>query len=182
MSWRKKLLSRYLTFGAFILSAIGLILLAIFNATDFTVISLLMLITALVTVISTFLDEHIQPKLRMTFYMLGMVMVIISFVGFAISEEVLSVNTYCIFYGVIEAISGGVKVYEGIVIIKEKNKMGYLFVIDGLIEMVLGILMIIERQEGLRTHLILIAADKVYEGSIKLINTYVEDKKGFYEK
>ena len=60
--------------------------------------------------------------------------------------------------------------------------MGVLFAFDAIFEFVLGVLMSIERHATLRTHVTLIGADLAFEGIIKLINEFVEEKKGIQHK
>lgn len=173
---QKNNIYRYINFAGFLISAALFIYFAIEFASDFHLVAIAFLVTSLVTLESTFFDYHIEKKFRITFYVLGILLLIISITGFILTETRISVDAYCIVYAVMEIGSGLVKVYEGSMIIKAKNKMGYFYVIDGIIEIVLGTLMAIEQQEGLRTHLIFIAADKIYEGLIKFINSFVEDK------
>ena len=81
-------------------------------------------------------------------------------------------------FSILELLNGITELIEAIAIFKHKsNVMGVLFTIDAVFEVVLSILLIIEGQHALRTHVILISADLFFEGTIKLINQYVEDRK-----
>ena len=163
-------------FSTFVLASLALVLFSLFFSSDFHLVAIAFLLVSIVTLISTFLDPHIYRQLRIIFYVIGGGLLAASIAGFILTELNISVEAYCIVYAIMEIISGGVKVFEGIIILKEKNKMGILFIIDGLIEVALGTQMAIEKEEGLRIHLYLIASDKLYEGIIKLINAFVEDK------
>ena len=179
---RRNKFFRYFIFAAFLLVSAALVLLSTLFPSDFHLLALTFLLVSIVTIVSTFLDAHIAKQLRILFYILGGILLASSIVGFILTELNLSVDAYCTVYALMEIISGVVKVYEGITIVREKNKMGFFFIIDGLIEIALGILMTIEKQEGLRTHVYLVAADKVYEGAIKFINEFIEDKRGVVEE
>ena len=88
----------------------------------------------------------------------------------------LEIALYCVFLGSLDLFKGIVKLIEAGMMQKERNKMCYLFFVDSLVEIVLGVLMIIELNATIRTHVVLIGIDIVYEGIIKFINEYVEAK------
>lgn len=174
--------NRFIALGAFLLGGIALILSSLFIQEDFFVIVVLCLVLSFVTIIPTLLDSHLHPNLRITSLVIGLMFFVAAMVGLLIHEENLSPITYCLVFAILEMINGVAELNEGVAIIKKKNYvMGVLFVIDALIEITLGILMSIERHSTLRTHVILISADLFFEGTIKLINEYVEERRGVHE-
>lgn len=178
----KSKVSRYFLLFAFLLVATFLVLCAIFFPGDIHLVATAFLLVSFITLLSTFLDRHIEKRLRIIFYVLGGILLVASIVGFVLTETQISTDAYCLVYAILEITSGVVKIYEGITIVKEKNKMGYLFILDGIIEAGLGIMVAIEKEEGLKMHLYYIAADKVYEGIIKFINSIIEEKKGIIKE
>ena len=60
--------------------------------------------------------------------------------------------------------------------------MAFLFLIDSLFEIAIGILMVIELSASLRMHMILVGGDAIYEGIIKFINEILEEKKGLVDE
>lgn len=174
--------NRFIAFGSFLLGGIALILSSLFIQEDFFIIVVLCLVLSFVTIIPTLLDPHLHPNLRVTSLIIGLFFFIASMVGLLIHEENLPPYVYCLIFAILEMINGVAELNEGVAIIKEKNYvMGVLFIIDALIEITLGILMSIERHSTLRTHVILISADLFFEGTIKLINEYVEERRGVHE-
>ena len=174
--------NRFIAFGAFLLGGIALILSSLFIQEDFFVVVVLCLVLSFVTIIPTLLDPHLHPNLRVTSLVIGLMFFVAAMVGLLIHEENLPPITYCLVFAILEMINGVAELNEGVAIIKEKNYvMGVLFIIDALIEITLGILMSVERHSTLRTHVILISADLFFEGTIKLINEYVEERRGVHE-
>ena len=174
-----KKISRFITFVTFMSAGVGLILTSLFLQDDFMVVVTLCFALATVTIVAGVLDPHLNQKLRITIIIIGFLFAVAAAVGLILQEGALTVSTYCLIFAILEIINGIAELNEGVGVIKEKNYvMGVLFIVDAVIEIVLGILMSIERHETLRTHVILIAADLFFEGIIKLINEYVEERKG----
>ena len=175
--------NRFIAFGTFLLGGAALIISSLLIPEDFFLIVVLCLVLALVTFIPTLLDPHIHKNLRITSLIIGLLFFIASMVGLLIHEENLPPYVYCLIFAILEIINGIAELNEGVAVIKEKNYvMGILLVIDALIEITLGILMSIERHSTLRTHVILISADLFFEGTIKLINEYVEERRGIHQQ
>lgn len=171
--------TRFITFGVFIIGAIGLILTSLFVPNDFWVVTILCLVLSFVVFVPGLLDPHLNQHLRVSVLVIGLLFFIASMVGILLTETNLPVEVFCLIFAILEIINGVAEFLEGFEMITEKNYvMGALFIVDALIEIVLGILMSIERHATLRTHVILISSDLVFEGIIKLINEYVEERKG----
>lgn len=174
--------NRFITFGVFALGGIVLILSSLFVPSNFYVVFILCFVLALVVIIPSLLDPHLKDYLRLALFIIGLLFFLGAMVGLLLNEINLPVPVYCVIFASLEIINGIAEFLEGVDIIKEKNYvMGALFIVDALIEIVLGILMSIEREETLRTHVILISADLFFEGIVKLINEYVEERRGIHE-
>ncbi len=137
---------------------------------------------AALTFIGTILDPHCEKETRIALHILSGASLLFCIFGMMIHEDVLSLDTYCLIFGIYGIVKGVVKTYEAINIFREKNKMAFLFLIDSLFEIVIGILMVIELSASLRTHMILIGGDAIYEGIIKFINEILEEKKGLVDE
>ena len=173
--------NRFITFGIFVLSGVALLLTSLFVPSDFYVAVILCFVLSLVVFIPGWLDPHLNFNLRITILVVGLLFFIASMLGLLLHEDNFPVWVFCIVFAILEVINGITELNEGVIIIKEKNYvMGVLFIIDALFEIVLGVLMIIERQEALRSHVILISIDLFFEGTIKLINEYVEERRGIH--
>ena len=170
--------SRFIVFGVFILAGIVLILCSQFLKSDFYLASALCFVLALVIIVSGFLDPHLNDYLRVAVLVVGLLFIIGFAVGPLVTEQNLSVFVYILIFSILELLNGITELIEAIAIFKHKSYvMGVLFTIDAVFEVVLSILLIVEGQHALRTHVILISADLFFEGTIKLINQYVEDRK-----
>ena len=174
--------SRFITLGIFFAGGIILLLLTNFMSDDFYLASLLCLVLAIATFVPSFLDEHIHDKLKLILLVIGLLFFIASMVGLWLEEQNLPIHIYCLIFAILEIINGIAELNEAVALIKHKNiVMGILFVLDALFEVVLGILMVIERHETLHLHVTLIACDLFFEGTIKFINTFVEEKRESHE-
>ncbi len=174
--------NRFISFGIFLLGAIVLILVSNFVPDDYYLISILCFVLAVVTFVPTILDPHLNYSLRLTIMVVGLLFFIASMLGLLLEQDSFPLTVYCLVFAIIEIINGIFELNEAVALIKEKNYvMGILFILDSLIEVVLGILMVIERHSTLRLHITLIASDLAFEGTIKLINEYVEDRRGVHE-
>lgn len=172
--------NRFITFGIFVLGGISLLLFLLIKS-DYLIVGLLCLVLALVVFIPALLDPHLNKNLRVALLVIGLLFFIASMLGFLLEEEAFPVTIYCLVLAVLEIINGIAELLEGVETIKEKNYvMGILFIVDALIEITLGILMSFERNETLRLHVTLISADLFFEGTIKLINEYVEERRGVH--
>ena len=175
--------NRFITFGIFAVGGIVLILSSLFIPSNFFVVVVFCLVLAVVVFVPGLLDSHLNQNLRVALLVIGLLFFIAAMVGLLLEDDNLPVWVYCIIFAILEIINGVAELFEGIDIIREKNYvMGVLFIIDALIEITLGILMSIEREESLRTHVILISVDLFFEGTIKLINEYVEERKGIHHE
>ena len=171
--------NRFISLGAFVIGGIALILSSLFIKNNHTVVSILCFVLAVVVFLPALLDTRVHPNLRVTLLVIGLLFLIASMFGLLIDEENFPTSIYCLIFAILEIINGIAELNEGVEIIKQKNYvMGILFIIDALIEITLGVLMSIERHATLRTHVILISADLFFEGIIKLINEYVEERRG----
>lgn len=174
--------NRFISFGIFLLGAIVLIFVSNFVPDDYYLTSILCFVLAVVTFVPAILDSHLNYSLRLTIMVVGLLFFIASMLGLLLEQDSFPLAVYCLVFGIIEIINGIFELNEAVALIKEKNYvMGILFILDSLIEVVLGILMVIERHSTLRLHITLIASDLAFEGTIKLINEYVEDRRGVHE-
>ena len=174
--------NRFISFGIFMLCGIALLLTSLLIPSDFHVCVILCFVLFLVVFIPGWLDPHLNFNLRITILVVGLLFFLAAMVGLLIHEENFPVWVFCIVFSILEIINGITELNEGVAIIKEKSyMMGVLFIIDALFEIVLGVLMVIERQEALRSHVILISIDLFFEGTIKLINEYVEERRGIHD-
>ena len=137
---------------------------------------------AALTFIGTILDPHCEKETRIALHVLSGVSLLFCIFGMMISGDKLSLDTYCLMFGVYGIVKGAVKTYEAINIFREKNKLAFLFLIDSLFEIVIGILMVIELSSSLRLHMILVGGDAIYEGIIKFVNEILEEKKGLVDE
>lgn len=171
--------NRFITFGIFLLGGFTLILASQFMDSDYYIVVTLCFVLSLVVFIPGILDPHLHPRLRLFVLFVGVLFFIASLFGLLLNEDSFLISIYCLIFAILEILNGILELNEGVAMIKEKNYvMGVLFIIDALFEVTLGILMSIERHSTLRTHVILISADLIFEGTIKLINEYVEERKG----
>ena len=174
--------NRFITFGVFVLGGAILILSVLFNTNNFYIVSTLCFVLFLVVFIPTLLDPHLKYFLRISLLVIGLFFLLASLVGLLIHEENLPTHTYCLIFALLEVLNGVAEFCEGVDIVKEKNYvMGALFIVDALIEITLGVLMTIERDETLRIHITLISADLFFEGIIKLINEFIEERRGIHD-
>ena len=175
--------SRYITFGTFLIGGIVLILCSQFLKSNFYLASALCFVLAVVTFVSGILDKHLNDYLKVTILVIGLLFLIAFAVGPLVTEENLSLFAYCLIFSILEIINAITELNEAVVLFKHKSYlMGVLFTIDALFELILGILLIIEGQHALRTHVILISIDLFFEGTIKLINSFLEDKREEHAK
>ena len=137
---------------------------------------------AALTFIGTILDPHCEKETRIALHILSGISIVFCVAGMMIRDEWFTVDRYCMLFGIYGIIKGLVKTYEAINIFKEKNKMAFLFLIDSLFEISIGILMLVELSASLRLHMFLIGADAIYEGVIKFINEIIEEKKGIVDE
>ena len=170
--------NRFIVFGAFLFGGGILLLLTFLFKDDFYLVSSILFILFTLSVIGALLDLRINQYLRVAFLVIGLLFLIASMIGLLIKEENLELPIYCLILAILEIINGCVESVEAYHLFKEKNKMWILIAIDSISEIVLGVLMVFERHETLRFHSILIAADLFFEGAIKFINEFVEDKRG----
>lgn len=174
--------NRFIVFATYIIAGVVLILTSLFLDSDHRVVSVLCFALATVTLVGGILDSHKDDYLRVAIIITGLLFLIAFALGMLLNEENMAVHIYCLVFAILEIINGVFEMNEAVALFKEKNYvMGVLFAIDAIIEVVLGILMSIERHATLRKHVILIAADLFFEGTIKLINEYVEEKRGIHE-
>lgn len=131
---------------------------------------------AFVTLIGAVLDSKVNKVIRFSLIGLSLVYMALGFVGQFTDEYALEITVYCLILGIADIVKSLVKIIEASIMLKEKNKMCILFFIDSLIELTLGILMCVEFNEALRLHVILISMDMIFEGIIKFINEYVEER------
>ena len=139
-------------------------------------------ILAALTFIGTILDPHCELETRIALHILSGMAIVLCVIGMTIPIEKFSIDLYCFLFGIYGIVKGVVKTYEAINIFREKNKMGFFFLADSLFEIVIGVLMIIEKSAALRLHVFMIGADAIYEGIIKFINEKVEEKKGIVDE
>ncbi len=175
----KRRQDKYITFATFMIGATGLVLLSAFLPSDFYLVALVCLLVAMMTLISAYLDKDIRDSTRLSFFILGLLYFILSMVGFLINEINLPVPVYCVLLGSFDIVKGLGEIIEVVNKFKAKNYMAVAFLIDALIDVVLGILMCIEREETLRLHVNLIAADCYYEGVIRLTDEIIAQKRGY---
>ena len=172
--------NRFIIFGAFLIGGGVLLLLTFLFKYDFYLVSFMLFILFAISIIGALFDQHINPYLRVAFLVVGLLFLIASMVGLLIKEDNLELPIYCLILAILEIINGCAESVETYHLFKEKNKMWILLAIDSLFEIVLGVLMVFEKHETLRLHSTLIAADLFFEGTIKFINEYVEDKRGIH--
>ena len=140
-------------------------------------ITILFALMGLCTVCATIFDPYILRQFKIIIVVAGGLFFLGTVVGLSI-EHLINISIYCVIFGGVEIFSGVAKVNEALgMIFKEKNKLGWAFLCDAIIEIVLGTLMIIEREAELKVHLNLIAIDKIYECSIKILNGHFLTKK-----
>ena len=174
--------NRFIVFATFVIAGIILILTSQFLDDDFKIVAVLCFALSAVTLVSALLDPHLNDYLRLATIVVGLLFLIAFATGLLVTEENMPVSVFCLIFAILEIVNGVFEMNEAIGLIKEKNYvMGALFVIDSIIELVLGVLMSIERHSTLRTHVILISADLFFEGTIKLINEYIEERRGVHE-
>lgn len=174
--------NRFIVFGAFVLGGIALLLMTRFYKDYFYLVSFLMLLIAVIGITNALLDPHLNPYLRVAFLVISLLFLIGSMVGLLIKEDNMPLPIYCLILGILEIINGGAELTEAWHLLKEKNFIWIPFALDALFEVVLGILMVIERDETLRFHTTLISIDLMVEGTLKLINEFVEDKRRSHEQ
>ena len=175
MRYRRR--DKFITFGVFILGATGLILLSLFLPSDFYLVSLTFLIVGLITIVSGLLDKDVRESTRLVILILGLLYFVFSMIGLLFTETNLSVPLYCIFLGSLDIVKGLGEIVEVVNKFKRKNMMAIAFLIDGLIDLVLGILMVIEKDSTLRLHVNLIAGDCYFECIIRIIDEAIAEKK-----
>ena len=166
----------------FIVGGVVLILLSSTFDDARSMLALTFGLLAALTFIGTILDPHCELETRIALHFLSAVAIVLCVLGMMVRSEWFTVDRYCIFFGIYGIIKGVVKIYEAINIFKEKNKLAALFLADSLFEVAIGIIMIIELSSSLRLHVFLIGADAIYEGTIKFINEYLEEKKGIVDE
>ena len=166
----------------FLLGGLVLILLSFSYQDDRSLLSLTFLMLAALTFIGTILDPHCEKETRIALHICSGISFVFCVIGMMIDEGSLSLDHYCMMFGIYGIIKGVVKTYEAINIFREKNKMATLFLIDSLFEIAIGILMLIELSASLRMHVILVGGDAIYEGIIKAINERLEEKKGLVDE
>lgn len=130
------------------------------------IIAFTCLFIASATFISTIISSE-HEKMTYALYTLSLFYLVLSATGFIFKNYEFNVSVYCVLLGLTDLISGFVKAIEAAHELKEGRRIGWLFVIDALIEGTLGVLMCIEKEHTLRTHIVLIASDCIYEGIIK---------------
>ena len=166
----------------FLVGGAVLILLSTSLDDDFHLLALTFGLLAALTFIGTILDPHCEKETRVALHILSGVSLLFCIFGVMIKKDWFTLDRYCILFGVFGIVKGLVKTYEAINIFKEKNKMAFLFLVDSLFEIAIGILMLIELAESLRLHMILVGGDAIYEGIIKFVNEFIEEKKGIVDE
>ena len=170
--------NRYFIIIIFYLAAISLILISALVKDASHFIEILFFSLAGLTIVGTLLDSRIDKKLRIGLLSIGGFFLVGGILCLILKNPgYVNVSTLCIIFGVLEILSGLIKVVETIMLAKEHNFMAHLFTVEVVFEITLGILMIIERESGIRLHLNLIAAEKLYEGTIKFFNEFVEERR-----
>ena len=167
---------KYIIFVIFLLGGTALILLSNFFPNEYHLVSLLSLIMGIITISTALLDLHLDKRVKILTIIVGLLFAINPLIGLILKEETYSIETYCMVFAIIEICNGIMEMSEALLLLKEKNNMWVAFLIDAFIEIILGMLMIRERDETLRTHVILIGMDLYFEGFIKFINKILEER------
>ncbi len=174
MTIRKQ--NKFISLGISLSAAVALLFLGLYFKNNYFLISILLGIVAITVFANTFLDDFMEVQMRGLFYALALLFVIGSLVGVMLNEQVMSVDVYSLVFGGLEIVSGILKSFEAVMTLIKKRKIGIFMLIDGVAEIVMGILMLIEKEEALRLHVNLIVGEKVYEGAVKTVNAFLEEK------
>ena len=166
----------------YIVAGIVLILLSQSFQTDVSLLALTFGLLAAITFIGTILDPRCKNYIRAALHVTSFIFLICCVLGMMVQKDWFTLDRYCVLFGILGIIKGSVKLVESLYIFKDKNKMAFLFLADSLFEIVIGVLMCIEVSEALRMHVILIGGDAIYEGIIKFINEYFEEKQAIANK
>ena len=174
--------NRIILFSVFMVVATALLICGVWFPYNFYLAIILSSALAIVVLALAFFDPHMDKRLRIGLYVIGASFAVITLVGLIATEKNISLPTYCLLFAILEVICGAAKIIEAVLVLKEGNKMGIAFIADAIFETVLGLLMVIEKHQTLRTHIILISIDLYFEGIVKFINEMVEVKKGIQKK
>ncbi len=166
----------------FVTGGLVLVLLSFSYQDDFSLLALTFLMLAALTFIGTVLDPHCEKETRIALHICSVAALVFCILGMMIYKEWFTLDRYCMLFGIYGIVKGLVKTYEAINIFKEKNKLAFLFLIDSLFEIAIGIMMLIELSSSLRLHVIFVGGDAMYEGIIKAVNEYLEEKKGLIDE
>ena len=172
----RKKIGKYIILVVFAIVGFALFVCSYAIENDRALVASTFFLTALTTFLGAYLDPRLNKFIRATFIAISFACLALGFFGIFMANITLEIALYCVFLGSLDLFKGIVKLVEAGMMQKERNKMCYLFFVDSLVEIVLGVLMIIELNATIRTHVVLIGIDIVYEGIIKFINEYVEAK------
>ena len=171
-----KRIKRFIVLACFLITAIACTLFATYLKDEFHVVSITLGLLGATTVITTILDPKVRGIIRYSLISMGGVFVLLGAIFSALLYGHVDLPIYCIIFGALHLVSGFIKTFETIDLFKEKNKMAIFFLINVIVEFVLGILVIIECHHPVSTHVYLLATDVTYEGIVKFINEFVESK------
>ena len=166
---------------AVVIAGVVLIILSFSYQSNRALLALKFGLLAAITFIGTVMDHHCKNAIRITLHAISVFAIVLCVVGCMVTEEKFSLDIYALIFGIYGIAKGIIKTVETSFKFAEKNKMAWLFLADSIFEIVIGILMCIEMSEAIRVHLILIGGDAVYEGAIKFINEFVEQKIGIQQ-
>ncbi|MCR5185087.1 MAG: hypothetical protein K6C32_03290 [Bacilli bacterium] len=151
----------------YILFGIAMIPIALFVVEKNVIIALTSLLLAVAVAISSITHKG---KFNYVIYTLSLLFFVVASLPLIFRDGKLTTDTFCIIFGSSECVSGLVKIIEAVHLFNIKDKMAVPFLLDSLFEIVLGVLMIIELEESVRSHVILIGIETMYEGTIKCIH------------
>ena len=171
---------RIIVLFTMVLLGVIIILLSQSTSSQHNLLVIAFAILAVAIFISVALDHNCKTGLRIALFSLVVIAMIMTIIGFFLTEDKMNIQLFTIFLGSFDIASALAKGAEAFFILKEKNKMGLLFLVSSIFELVIGIMMIIEKNATLELHAILIGSNLAYEGVIKFLNDLYEVKKGIH--
>ena len=168
---------------AHILAGVSLMLLSIFLKEDshhYNLMIIAFFIFSILSLLACALDENNKLPMRIAYCVVGLTAMIFGLI-LIMAKDKISIIAACIMMGVLEIINSGVKTEEIIHRIRLKDWFGLLLMPSISAELVLGVILCIEKEPSIQLHLILIGVTLSYESVVlfafEFIAKYREKRK-----
>lgn len=97
--------------------------------------------------------------------------------GIIVLAKSMDIKTICILWGVLEILEGAFEIQHLVVVIKNKNYLGFLSLACAILDIVFGTLLCIHTEEDITVHLIVVGVVFIISAITQVIETIIEHKR-----